>query len=121
MQGMTGKLENGRREDRLSWYRFVFDPNPVAVMVLQVLSGDGEFPKCEVVYVNPAMRKYTDRTEKIQMKERGTREYLEQADFLNRIYYGKNSIVRHTFYDEEKQQYIDITGYRRGVYHMYGK
>lgn len=113
MLGMTGKMEDAGGEERLSWYRFVFEPNPVAVMILQVLSGDGEFPECEVVYVNPAMRKYTNYIEKMQVKKRGTREYLEQADFLNRIYQGENSFVRHTFYDEEKQQYINITGYRQ--------
>lgn len=116
MQGIAGKSEDGGGEDRLDRYRYVFEPNPAAVIILQVVSGDGEFPDCRAVYMNPAMRKYADRPEKVQMKERGTREYLEQADFLNRIYSGGNSAVRYTFYDEEKQQYIDITGYRQEEY-----
>ena len=116
MQGIAGKSEDGGGEDRLDRYRFVFEPNPAAVIILQVVSGDGEFPDCRAVYMNPAMRKYADRPEKVQMKKRGTREFLEQADFLNRIYSGGNSAVRYTFYDEEKQQYIDITGYRQEEY-----
>ena len=116
MQGIAGKSEDGGGEDRLDRYRFVFEPNPAAVIILQVVSEDGEFPDCRAVYMNPAMRKYADRPEKVQMKERGTREYLEQADFLNRIYSEGNSAVRYTFYDEEKQQYIDITGYRQEEY-----
>jgi len=116
MQGMTRKLENGRGEERLGWYRYVFDPNPVAVLILQVLSGDGEFPEYEAVYMNPAMGKYISSMENILMKEKGTREYLEQADFLNRISSGENAVVCHTFYNEEKQQYLDITGYRQEEY-----
>lgn len=116
MQGRIKEVDHSVGENRLEQYRFVFGPNPVAVIILQVLSGDGEYPECEVVYMNPAMQQHADCAEKLMMKEKGTRAHLEQADFLNRIYRGENTVVCHTFYDEEKQHYIDITGYRQENY-----
>ena len=38
MQGIAGKSEDGGGEDRLDRYRFVFEPNPAAVIILQVVS-----------------------------------------------------------------------------------
>lgn len=116
MQERKEHLEENAATERIRQYRNVFENNPVAVVILHGASVDEEFSNCEVVYMNPAMSQYIKRKEEIFLREKGTRMYWEQVEFLNKIFYGKSSAVYHTFYDDEKQRYIEITGYYEDEY-----
>lgn len=119
-RGMQEKKAEENSHSRIEQYRSVFEHNPIAVLILKnSFSGFGDcenYENNEVVYRNPAMGKYVKCEDEIRLQEKGTRMYRQQIEFLDRVLSKQNSAVSHTFYDDNKQKYIDITGYLEDGY-----
>lgn len=109
---MQGKCQKKELSSRFEQYRSVFENNPISVVILQNnFENYAECENYEVIYMNPAMGKYVKDREELSLREKGSRMYRQQVEFLNKVLNTSDTAVTHTFYDEAKQKYIDITGY----------
>lgn len=102
--------------DGVERFRSVFDHSPLAVMAIRVEAVNGKVKCSKLVYKNSALQKYITDEDSFMGRTGDSHSIREKADFIERVYKTKDSLVYLSYYDENGQRYMEAMAYLEGDY-----